>query len=454
METSGKKRLYLGLAILGMVILCFISGFFLGKARPSGRSSIIYPNEMNEVIDYLDKYYYKDYDKEEFKKAYLKGGVSSLNDPYTYIYFIDYDKTTTPSFGYGIGVSESALGYRITSVLKNSPAEKAGIKVNDYFIGVDDLTLEKNSYNELDNYLSTIKNEEVTMYLLRNYRKYSVKIKKDTLTPESLVETKLIGNIGYLSIKEFESGVSVSVKEKLSDLESKNISGLIIDVRNNPGGLSSEVVAILRLFLTGDDAFLYMESKDSATPEIFRPNAANTKKPYDIKVLINKNSASASEVFALAMNRVMGYDLIGNTTFGKGIFQSDIPLTTMNNAYLHVTRGYWYGKDKENIHKKGIDPTIVVDDDIYVPFVISNETYTLDMANDDIKNIEIMLNVLGYETRVDGYFDSNLENLLETNYEKNVIDYEVSKKIYDEYNNYISNISNDKVVNKAISLFE
>lgn len=452
MELSGKKRLLLGISLIGIVLLCFISGYFLGKVKPSGRRTIIYANEIDEVVSYLDKYYYKDYDKEEFKKAYLKGGVESLNDPYTYIYYQDYDSAT--SYGFGIGVSKSSLGYRIGSVSKNSPAEAAGIKRGDYLIGVDSFEMGKNTIAEIDNYLSSIKNEEVEMKLLRNYRQYSVKIKKATLEKEELVESKLLGSIGYITITQFDTGASAQFKEKLTELESKNITGLIIDVRNNPGGLGSEVVAILRMFLTGDDAFLYMESKDESAPEIYRPAAQATKKSYDIKILINENSASASEVFALAMNRVMNYDLIGTTTFGKGVFQSDVKLTTLENCYLHVTRGYWYGHGKESIQKVGVAPTIEIDSSTYTPYPASNETYELDMASDDIKNIELMLKELGYTTRIDGYFDTNLKDLLETNYSSSVLDYATSKKIFDEYNNYINNINNDKAINKALSLFE
>ena len=114
MELSGKKRLLLGITIIGIVVLCFVSGYFLGKVKPSGRVNFKYASEMDEVVDYLDKYYYKDYDEEEFKKAYIKGGVSSLNDPYTYVYYVE-STTNANYFGYGIGVSNSSLGYKISS---------------------------------------------------------------------------------------------------------------------------------------------------------------------------------------------------------------------------------------------------------------------------------------------------------------------------------------------------
>ena len=451
MELSGKKRLLLGITIIGIVVLCFVSGYFLGKVKPSGRVNFKYASEMDEVVDYLDKYYYKDYDEEEFKKAYIKGGVSSLNDPYTYVYYVE-STTNANYFGYGIGVSNSSLGYKISSVTKDSPADLAGIKKGDYLIGIDDLKMGKNSISEIDSYMTSRKDEESTMYLLRNYREYSVKIKKATISKEALVESKLIGNIGYIKISQFDEGVSTSFKEQLASLESKNITGLIVDVRDNPGGLASEVSSILRLFLTGDDAFLYLEGKNG-NPDIYRANNVE-KKSYDIKVLINENSASASEVFALAMNRVMNYDLIGMKTFGKGVFQQDVKLTSSTNGYLHVTCGYWYGYNKENIHGKGIEPTVKIDSSYYTPYPISETTFEFDMASDAIKDIEMILEALGYETRTDGYFDSNLKDILVANYSSEVLNYATSKKIYDDYKNYINDINNDKAINKALSLFE
>ena len=310
----------------------------------------------------------------------------------------------------------------------------------------------KNSISEIDSYMTSRKDEESTMYLLRNYREYSVKIKKATISKEALVESKLIGNIGYIKISQFDEGVSTSFKEQLASLESKNITGLIVDVRDNPGGLASEVSSILRLFLTGDDAFLYLEGKNG-NPDIYRANNVE-KKSYDIKVLINENSASASEVFALAMNRVMNYDLIGVKTFGKGVFQQDVKLTSSTNGYLHVTCGYWYGYNKENIHGKGIEPTVKIDSSYYTPYPISETTFEFDMASDSIKDIEMILEALGYETRTDGYFDSNLKDILVANYSSEVLNYATSKKIYDDYKNYINDINNDKAINKALSLFE
>jgi len=456
MEMSKKTRYALLFAFLTSLIVFFIVGYMLGHVKPSKMN---YNSEIREVTDYLDEYYYKDYDKDKFVKSYLKGGVSSLNDPYTYFYYTENTIGNKGSYyGYGISTSTSNLGLKVGNVMVKSPAYSAGIRRGDFIIGVDDLKITKNTIDEISDYLTNAK-DEVTMYLLRNYKEYSVKIKKDNVIANDLIEYKLLGEIGYIKINEFDTNSSVKFKEALDDLEDKNIKGLIIDVRNNPGGLANEVSSILRNFLTGTEAFLYLDGKASDTPTVYRA-ADVEKKSYDIKVLINENSASASEVFALAMNRIMNYDLVGAKTYGKGVFQQDFKLTSIENAYLHITCGYWYGpknkdtNERECIDKKGIEPTIEFDTYEYIALPMNEETYSLDMANDQIKNMEIMLNNMGYSVRTDGYFDNVLEELLETNYSSNVLNYSTQKKIYYDYILYTSDINNDSVINKAISLFE
>ncbi len=455
MEMSKKTRYTLLFTFLVSLVVFFIVGYMLGHVKPS---KVNYDSEIREVIDYLDEYYYKEYDKDKFVKSYIKGGVSSLNDPYTYFYYDENTNNTSSYTGYGIGTSSSSLGLTVGSVMNESPAYKAGIRRGDYIIGVDDIKMGKNSIDDISTYLSSAK-EEVTMYLLRNYKEYSVKIKKEVVIVNPLIEYKLLGNVGYIKINEFEKNSSTKFKEALDELETNNIKGLIIDVRNNPGGLATEVASILRNFLTGTDAFLYLDEKASDTPTVYRATDAE-KKGYDIKVLINENSASASEVFALCMNRVMNYDLVGSNTYGKGVFQQDFKLSSIENAYLHITCGYWYGpknketNERECIDKVGVAPTIEFDTSEFIPFPINEETYSIDMASDTIKDMEIMLKTLGYNVRVDGYFDSNLESVLETNYSSNVLNYSTQKKIYDAYITYINDINNDSVINKALSLFE
>lgn len=449
MELSRTKRLVLGLTLIAVVILSFVGGYLFARVKPSNYVS---NNSKNEIISILDEYYYKEYDKDKFDSESLKSAVKSLDDPYTYLYTLDSNNVNGFSYGYGIGTTDSYLGLKVSKVYKNSPADKAGLATDDIIIGVDNIKMGKNSIDEISNYLKDT-NGETTLYFLRNNKEFSVKIKKGEINSD-IVKYKLIGSIGYIKIESFDTGASKKFKEALTTLESSNITGLIIDVRNNPGGSASEVSNILRNFLTGKDAFLYLKSEKSSKTDVYRATDA-TKKTYDIKVLMNKNSASASEVFALVMNRVMNYDLIGDNSFGKNVFQTDVEVKSMENTYLHVTLGNWFGPNEEMITNDGITPTIKVMDNKYVASPIDNNTYELDMANDDVKNICYMLNTM-YEQnlRVDGYFDSNLKDYLLVKYETDKLDYNTKKKIFDEYYNYVNDEANDLVLNKALSLFE
>lgn len=444
MELSRNKRIILGITFISIVVLTFLAGYMLANVKPS---KLISNDAKNEIIDLLDKYYYKEYDKKNFDKKSLKAAVSSLNDPYTYLYFTD-NKTDSGYYGYGFASTDASLGLKVSKVYDNSPASTVGLQAGDYVIGVDSLTMDNSNIDDISDYLTSA-TSEVTLLMLRDYKKYSVKLTKANITVNS-VEYELLESIGYIKINEFNSGVSKKFNSALEYLESKNITGLIIDVRNNPGGLASEVSAILRNFLTGNDAFLYLED-NSGKPEIYRATNA-TKKSYDIKVLINQNSASASEVFALAMNRAEGYDLIGENTFGKNVFQSDYEVSSLDNAYLHITRGYWYGPNKEKITDEGIAPTVSIIDHKYVAMPINEKTYEKGVADEEIKNIELMLNGLDYDVRNDGYFDDYLESTLTAFFESNVLDYNTKKTIFDSYISYINNKGFDLALTKAIEL--
>ena len=444
MELSRTKRLLLGLALFAVVIFTFIAGYMLANVKPSKKFDT---TAKDEIIDILDKYYYKDFNKDNSETESLKAFVKSLDDPYTYLYTSD-TKISGGYFGYGFGSTDTSMGLKVTKVYQDSPAYNAGIKEDDVIIGVDEVTMINSNLDAITKILKEAE-DEVELLCLRDYKKYSVKIKKAKVTVND-VEHKLIGELGYIKLNEFSTGSSKKFKEALTDLESKNIKGLIIDVRNNPGGLATEVASILRNFITGTDTFLTLEHKDG-TSDKYRAEDV-TKKSYDIKILMNHNTASASEVFALAMNRMEGYDLIGENTYGKNVFQSDFQIKSLDNTYLHVTLGYWYGYNKERITSEGIEPTIKLIDDKYIAMPINNETYELDMADDEIKNIELMLDLLGENVRTDGYFDNDLKTLLETKYESSKLDYDTKKKIYDAYNAYIENSNNDKVLSKAIEL--
>ena len=449
MELSRGKRILLGISFLAVVIFSFLGGYLLAKVKPS---NYISNNSKNEIINILDKYYYSDYDKNVFETESLKAGVDSLNDPYTYLYNTYETRVDDSYYGYGIGTSDSALGLKVTKVYKNSPAAKVGLAIGDYIIGVDDIRIGDEKIDDISNHLKEAK-EDVKLHVLRNMKEFNVTLKKE-LVMVSLVSYSLIGEVGYIKIESFDEGASKAFKEVLKTVEDNNIKGRIIDVRNNPGGLASEVSSILRCFLTGSDAFLYLKAEKGKNPEIYRATNA-TKKSYDIKVLMNENSASASEVFAFAMNKVMNYELIGTHSFGKNVYQTDFKLSSMENTYLHVTLGHWYGPNNEMITNEGITPTIEVVDNKYIPLPISEDECIFETACDDCKNICLMLNEMhNANLRTDGYFDSTIQTFITTNYESDKLDYNTKKKIFDAYYEYVNKEENDKVLVKALSLFE
>lgn len=442
-----KKRAAFGSLFLGIITLVFFSGLFVGKMYTSNKGS----DELKEIKEVLKTYYYDDIDVDAMDVAALKGAVDSLNDPYTYY----YDKKVSIIDGYyiglGIGVIKSSDGYIIASMYKNSPCKQKGLLLGDLIYGVDEKIYPTYSLDDIEVEMSGNLGDIKKFYVRRGKRDFTVDVTISTIDTTS-VSSRMIGTVGYLKIDSFESYTYDQFKIELNKLEQNSLTGLIIDVRNNPGGLLSSVTSILREFMTGDKAFAYTKNVKNDSIDQYKPTKIE-KKPYDIKVLVNENSASASEVFALAMNRVMNYDLIGKLTFGKGVFQTDYTLSSKTDTYLHITIGYWYGYDMESINKKGIEPTIEIDPFDYVTVLPPiDKTYAIDTADDEIKNIQLMLKALGYEIRTDGYFDIETKNILESNYSSQTLTYNVMKSIYEDYSEEITKDIHDAQLMKAINL--
>lgn len=403
----------------------------------------------SEIMDILDENYYKDYDKDAFKRKSVSGAMDSLNDPYSYVSYSEGSSKATYK-GFGFGVSRKRVGLEVGSISKGSPADKAGLFDGDLIIGVDDLYTKT---GDLEDILNLFKSREtLTFHIIRNQKFFDITITKDEVN-QVLAYSEMKDSIGYLKLNSFQSGSASAFLKELKKIEENNPTGLIIDLRNNPGGSTGELQKMLDEFLVGTEPYMYLEDK-AGKFETFKPKKDAKKKNYDIKILVNEKSASASEAFALAMNRVMGYDLIGSYTFGKNVYQSDFELETYEGANLHLTLGYWYGYDKERISNSGIKPTYEVSNDFYIPMVLDNLVYSLDEASDEIKNIELMLNGLGYNVRTDGYFDTILKDTINNNYSSTTLTKEVKQNIYNDYIEYINNPINDKVLNKALDLLK
>lgn len=322
----------------------------------------------SEVLqNYIENHYLGDVDEETLMEGSYKGMFSILEDPYS-IYmnqdeFKDYMEHTQGSYT-GIGViiapGDDNL-ITVVSPIEDTPAERAGLKTNDKIIKVNgqEFTAEK-----MDDAVKIMKGKagtDVKITILRKYETGDMKQMDITITREEIkqasVKSQMLDNkIGYIRIISFDSQTATDFRNQLKNLENKKINGLIIDLRNNPGGLLDQCAEIADE-LMGEGTIVYTETKDKRREYL---ESDEGKVDVPIMVLINGGSASASEILAGALKDTKSGTLIGTKTFGKGIVQT-IKNYPVDGSGFKLTISEYFTPNGINIHGIGIEPNIYVE---------------------------------------------------------------------------------------------
>lgn len=374
--------------------------------------------KVGKAYELIKNSYVEEIEEEELVEGAIQGMLSKLDDPYS----VYMDKETVKQFNETLESSFEGIGAEVSMVdgkviivapFKDSPAEKAGLKPNDRILSVDGESVEG-----LDLYEATLKirGEKGSTVKLEIERQglrdpLVVEVKRDEI-PQITVygDVKKQGgkNVGYLEITTFSEDTANEFKEELTKMEKQGIEGLIIDVRENPGGLLTSVEEILKEFVTKEKPYVQIEQRTGEKLRYF--SSLEKEKSYPVVVLVDKGSASASEILAGALKEANGYKLIGENTFGKGTVQQPVPMGDGSNIKLTIFK--WLTPDGNWIHKQGIEPDIKVDQpEIYHTHPLQIDAALMkDMNNEQVQNAQQMLNGLGFAPgREDGYFDENTE---------------------------------------------
>lgn len=318
--------------------------------------------KLNTLDSLLDGFYFDDVDKEKAINNILKAYVSAYGDKYTIYYTPEEYKsvmeTTTGKF-YGIGVTcqkEEDGSIKCVEVFNDSPAQKAGIKNDDRIIKVngEDITTE-----DLSVAVGKIKGDkgtDVNLTVLRGEQTLEITVTRDEVIIQTVSYEMKEGSIGYIKVSQFEGTTFEQFKNAINNLKNQGMKSLIIDVRDNPGGEVNTVINMLEYILP-DGLYMYYETKDGTRKEYSGKD--NNELNVPLAVLVNGNSASASEIFAAAIQDYDKGEIIGTQTFGKGIVQTIRPLTD-GSAIKYTIAKYFSGKDQD-IHGKGVTPDQVVE---------------------------------------------------------------------------------------------
>lgn len=341
--------------------------------------------KLNAIDSVLESFYFGDVDDETAKDNIYKAYLSSYGDKYTMYYTADEYKALKESTNgkfYGIGAVcqlSGEGGVLLVDVYDNGAGYQAGLRSGDRVVNVDGRDI---TDMELSSAVALIKGDKgtsVTLEVIRGTERLTFSAVRDAVEAKTVSYTLLDNNIGYLSISQFEEVTTKQFKAAVEDLQSQGMKGLVIDIRNNPGGLLDTVVGMLKYMLP-DGLIVYTEDKQGNRKEY--KGQDNDEFNLPLAVIVNGNSASASEIFAGAIQDYGKGTIIGTQTYGKGIVQTVKPLT--DGSAIKFTIAKYFTPKRQDIHGKGVTPDMVVEYD-----TDADVDTQLDAA---IKNVEAQIN--------------------------------------------------------------
>lgn len=345
------------------VLACFSVLTILNK----GKNYFVLSKELAKFVDAYDAIvnnYYKEVDKDKLVESAINGMVSSIGDEYT-----SYsDKDVTDNFneavngkymGIGALIMKSENDLVIYKVFEDSPSYRAGLKDGDIILKLDDKDTKDMSVNDIASIVKNDTNKEVKLLVKRGEENLDITIVKD-MVELPVVSGKVINHndkkIGYISLSIFSSVASEQFNKELVKLEKEGISGLVIDVRGNSGGYLTTVTDIASYFLKKGDIIYKLEVNDKVT---VRKDKTKESRDYPVAVLIDKNSASASEILASSIKESYNGYVVGTNSYGKGTVQQTLVLS--DGSMIKYTIEKWLTPLGNWINEEGVIPTNYVE---------------------------------------------------------------------------------------------
>lgn len=345
------------------VLACFSILTILNK----GKNYFVLSKELAKFVDAYDAIvnnYYKEVDKDKLVESAINGMVSSVGDEYT-----SYsDKDVTDNFneavngkymGIGALIMKSENDLVIYKVFEDSPSYKAGLKDGDIILKLDDKDTKDMSVNDIASIVKNDDNKEVKLLIKRGEENLDITIVKD-MVELPVVSGKVINHndkkIGYISLSIFSSVASEQFNKQLFKLEKEGISGLVIDVRGNSGGYLTTVTDIASYFLKKGDIIYKLEVNDKVT---VRKDKTKESRDYPVAVLIDKSSASASEILASSIKESYNGYVVGTNSYGKGTVQQTLVLS--DGSMIKYTIEKWLTPLGNWINEEGVVPTNYVE---------------------------------------------------------------------------------------------
>ena len=367
-QSGFVKGILTGLFFACIACICI---FFATSKKENTDDSLItkeIESKVSLIKSSIDRYFLNEYDEKTMEEGIYKGIVQSLDDPYSTYYSSEELKELrekTEGIYYGIGayvsIDKETEGGMITKVMPGSPAEEAGVKDNDIIVKVDDESVLGLSITDIVTKIKGPNNTQVTLTLFREGVPEYVEIpvtRKKIETP-TVISEMMEDDIAYIQITEFDSVTTQQFAEALTNAKEAGMKGLILDLRDNPGGNLTDVINISRMLLPRG-LIVYTEDKNGSRQEYRCDGANEIQQP--MVVLVNGNSASASEILSGAIKDYKKGTILGTTTYGKGIVQKIFGVT--DGSALKLTVSHYYTPNGNDIHGVGIEPNETLEFDV------------------------------------------------------------------------------------------
>lgn len=323
--------------------------------------------KINTIKSKIEKEYLRDYDENELTEWAVKGYVAGLNDIYSEYFTADemaeYSADTLGEYvGIGVYITKNTETNQIViyGTIKDSPAEKAGLQTNDILIEVDGKEVNGDNYSDITTKIKGKEGTKVKLKVQRGEEEKEFEITRKKVEIINVSSQMLDKGIGYIYISSFDgTKLNEQFEKEYNSLKDQGATTLIVDVRNNGGGIVDEALEIADLFTEKDTTLLIEKNKDG------NEDVTKAKKDKTINMktvlLVNQKSASASEILAgIFKDKVDNATLVGTTTFGKGVIQ--ILYQLPDGSGLKITSREYYTPNRREIDGKGIDPDVKVSD--------------------------------------------------------------------------------------------
>lgn len=374
-------------AITFTITMAYSRNIFNTKIANVEERAEVY-EKISEIDQIVRNNYLNEIDEDELINAIADGYMKGLED--TYAYYMDQEEynqykmdNAGELIGIGVTVTLDESGYiRIVEVSEGSPAEQAGLQVDDLITKVDDTDVLTEGYQESTNLIRGEEGTKVTLTIHRAQEELTMEVTRKLMETVT-VTYRMIGEDGYIKISKFDSNTPRDFKAAVEDLQAQGATGLIFDVRNNPGGLLDSVAEILDYLLPEGDIVSATDSKGN-TEVLYTSDSECVTLP--MVVLCNGETASAAELFSAGLRDYQKAELVGVNTFGKGIMQTAYSLA--DGSAINFTTHYYNPPSGINFHGVGLKP------DYEVPLTAEQELRLGELSDEEDAQLQKAISVL------------------------------------------------------------